>query len=31
VDFIENDLNLEKEFEEFEELLKGTKLWSCKF
>jgi hypothetical protein len=28
VDFIESDLNLE---EELNKLLKGTKLWSCKF
>jgi len=28
VDFIESDLNLE---EELKKLLKGTKLWSCKF
>jgi hypothetical protein len=29
--FIENDLNLEDELKNLKELLKGTKLWSCKF
>jgi hypothetical protein len=31
IDFNESDLNLEEELKDLKELLKGTKLWSCKF
>jgi hypothetical protein len=30
VDFIETDVNLEEELEEFEGAFEGMKLWSCK-